>query len=283
MRPASEQPETYAETNADHCIAPLQAATRGDGLIGEDVTPNAAHIAGLPAFIANPVAPRFTVRGEVFISKRDFAAVNAAREAAGLDLFSTARNAAAGSLRLLDSNLVAQRRLSFAAFELLVPQPSEAAAEADHDDNSPAASSIDTPAVAGTGMRAAELKPVVGRVNGRESTAPAQSQQQQQQQSDCVSMPRLTGQWECLRTLDAMGFATVSDQSVRCAGVEHAISAAERFLESREELEYEVDGCVLKVDDLAVRVLVASTLLPAVARACRRWCSTNSRGEVQHY
>lgn len=257
------------------------------------MTPNAAHIAGLPAFIPNPVAPRFTVRGEVFISKRDFAAVNAAREAAGLDLFSTARNAAAGSLRLLDSNLVAQRRLSFAAFELLVPQTTEAAAEADHDDSSPAASSIDTPAVAGTGMRAAELKPVVGRVNGSESTAPAQSPQQQQlqqqrqlqqqQQSDCVSTPRLTGQWECLRTLDAMGFATVSDQSVRCAGVEHAISAAERFLESREDLAYEVDGCVLKVDDLAVRILIASTLLPAVARACRRWCSTNSRGEVQHY
>lgn len=89
----------------------ISAATRGDGLVGEDVTQNARAIKSVPLQI--PYAGRIEIRGETLIAKSDFDALNDERAANGESLFSNPRNAAAGSLRQLDSAIVAKRKLKF--------------------------------------------------------------------------------------------------------------------------------------------------------------------------
>ncbi|HUE79719.1 MAG TPA: NAD-dependent DNA ligase LigA [Sphingomicrobium sp.] len=90
------------------------AATRGDGTVGEDVTPNARTIRDIPQRISG--APEvLEVRGEVFMSKTDFAALNERQEAAGGKIFANPRNAAAGSLRQKDPTITAARPLRFLA------------------------------------------------------------------------------------------------------------------------------------------------------------------------
>ena len=94
----------------------LRAATRGDGQVGEDVTANVAHIADIPQALPGGVPEVFEVRGEVYMSRADFAALNAAQEMAGGKLFANPRNAAAGSLRQKDASVTAKRPLRFWAY-----------------------------------------------------------------------------------------------------------------------------------------------------------------------
>ncbi len=92
----------------------IRAATRGDGQVGEDVTPNVAHIADIPQQLATDNPPDvFEVRGEVYMEKQAFAALNAAQQEAGDKLFANPRNAAAGSLRQKDASVTAERPLRF--------------------------------------------------------------------------------------------------------------------------------------------------------------------------
>ena len=91
----------------------VRAATRGDGQVGEDVTPNVAHIADIPQRLPDGVPDIFEVRGEVYMSKADFAALNASQEEAGGKIFANPRNAAAGSLRQKDASVTASRPLKF--------------------------------------------------------------------------------------------------------------------------------------------------------------------------
>ena len=93
----------------------VRAATRGDGMVGEDVTPNVAHIADIPQMLRGKVPAVFEIRGEVYMAKQDFAALNAAQQKAEARLFATPRNAAAGSLRQKDANVTAARPLRFLA------------------------------------------------------------------------------------------------------------------------------------------------------------------------
>jgi DNA ligase (NAD+) len=95
----------------------IRAATRGDGTTGEDVTPNVRTIRAVPLRLSAAGVPRLLeVRGEVYFPKKAFRALNTAREEAGEPIFANPRNAAAGSLRLLDSRITAERRLSMSLY-----------------------------------------------------------------------------------------------------------------------------------------------------------------------
>ncbi len=94
-----------------------QAATRGDGSTGEDVTDNVRTMRSIPLRLKGEHAPKLIdVRGEVLMLKRDFAALNERQRAAGQREFANPRNAAAGSLRQFDSKISAQRSLVFFAY-----------------------------------------------------------------------------------------------------------------------------------------------------------------------
>ncbi|MBS1220475.1 MAG: ligase, NAD-dependent [Proteobacteria bacterium] len=96
----------------------VQAATRGDGETGEDVTQNVRTIQVVPLRLQGAVPEVLEVRGEVYMSRPDFERYNARQRAAGLPTLVNPRNGAAGSIRQLDPNLAAKRPLSFFAYGL---------------------------------------------------------------------------------------------------------------------------------------------------------------------
>jgi len=100
----------------------VRAATRGDGVTGEDVTANVGTIASLPRRLEGKAIPtRFEARGEVFMPLTAFEALNARQGEAGERLFANPRNAAAGSLRQKDPRITASRALDFFAYQLALP------------------------------------------------------------------------------------------------------------------------------------------------------------------
>ncbi len=94
-----------------------QGLTRGDGRVGEDVTANVKTIHSIPLYIEN-APPYLEVRGEVYMPRKSFIALNEARDEAGIMPFANCRNAAAGSLRQLDPHVTASRNLAFFAYAL---------------------------------------------------------------------------------------------------------------------------------------------------------------------
>lgn len=95
----------------------VRGATRGDGQVGEDVTENLRTVRSIPLKIPG-APPRLIVRGEVYMPKKVFHALNEERERRGEALFANPRNAAAGSLRQLDPKVAASRRLDIAVFNI---------------------------------------------------------------------------------------------------------------------------------------------------------------------
>ncbi len=95
----------------------VQGATRGDGTTGEDVTANLRTISVIPARLAEPVS--IEARGEVFMPKAEFKRINEEREEAGLALYANPRNSGAGSLRQIDPQVTAGRKLSAWFYQLV--------------------------------------------------------------------------------------------------------------------------------------------------------------------
>lgn len=109
----------------------VQAVTRGDSFIGEDVTNNVRTITNVPLRLredpeaAHLLVGRTEIRGEIVMLKKDFEALNKRQEAAGKPVFANPRNLAAGTIRQLDPRLVAERPLTFMAYDLIRDAPEE--------------------------------------------------------------------------------------------------------------------------------------------------------------
>ncbi|MDE0581745.1 NAD-dependent DNA ligase LigA [Planococcus sp. A6] len=159
----------------------VRGLTRGDGRVGEDITVNLRTVRSIPLKLKEPVS--IEVRGEVFMPKKSFHALNEDREERGEELFANPRNAAAGSLRQLDSKIAAKRNLD--VFIYGIGGDGETYGLNDHD--------------------------------------------------------------ESLRYLTDLGFKTNSERKV-CRSVEEVLAYIEQWTDGRNQLSYEIDGIVIKVN-----------------------------------
>jgi DNA ligase (NAD+) len=171
-----------------------QAATRGDGRTGEDVTENVRTIHNVPATLGEAVRGRVEVRGEAFLAKADFEELNRRQRALGVKEFANPRNAAAGSLRQKDARVSAARPLSFLTYQLV-----------DLDRSFSFTRYVDT-----------------------------------------------------LHQLAQWGFLTAKETLVE-VGIDEMVARSDWFQEHRHDLMYEIDGVVIKIDDLHRRSLLGST------------------------
>lgn len=133
----------------------VYAATRGDGAVGEDVTANARTVADIPELLAGACPDVLEVRGEIYMTKQDFAELNRRQEAAGKPTYVNPRNTAAGSLRQLDASATAERPLKFFAY-----------AWGDVSELPAATQSGMIEALAGYGFK---VNPLTGRFDGAEA------------------------------------------------------------------------------------------------------------------
>src|SRR5271157_5555389 len=170
----------------------VQAVTRGDGLIGEEVTENARTIRSLPLRVKTKLGA-FEVRGETVMNRRAFERLNAERDERGLARFANPRNAAAGSLRVLEPQVTASRRLDYYTYFLLVD-----------------------------------------------------------------GQPAFDHHWTSLEELSRMGFK-VNPHRKLCRSVEEVLAFCAGWEARREELAYEIDGVVLKVDSVEQQRLLGFT------------------------
>jgi DNA ligase (NAD+) len=121
-----EQIDFYCELKIDGLAIELMyehtifsvGATRGDGTVGEDITQNLRTVQSIPLSI-EAQEPEYIVRGEVFLSKKEFAAINEVQKKKGLPLYANPRNVAAGSVRQLDPKITASRNLDFFAYDII--------------------------------------------------------------------------------------------------------------------------------------------------------------------
>ncbi len=178
----------------------VRGATRGDGMRGEDVTPNVRTIRAIPLALKSPIPGRIEVRGEVFLPRAQFERINKEREDEGQPLFQNPRNAAAGTMRNLEPALVAKRRLSAFVYQLVAP--------------------------------GRDLPPQAGSY--------------------------LKSHADTLRALKDAGLP-VETHWQRCTGIDAIIAFCNQWAEARKELEFDTDGVVVKVDDLALRERLGTT------------------------
>jgi DNA ligase (NAD+) len=196
------------------------AATRGDGVTGEDVTANVATIHNVPHRLSIPAPHHLEVRGEVYMPTAEFAALNERAAAEGTKTFANPRNAAAGSLRQKDPSVTATRPLSFWAYQI---------GEMD-----------------GSVPEEAKGK---GRSTKRAAGRP--------QPSSASAWPPAS-QSASLDLLRQAGFP-VSPDSRTVHGVAAAFARCHELEAHRHDLPYEVDGVVVKVDDLALHQRLGAT------------------------
>lgn len=170
----------------------VRGATRGDGTVGEDVTQNIKTINSIPLTIDAPLS--FCLRGEVYMPRKVFYALNEEREASGQQLLANPRNAAAGSLRQLDPKVCADRRLDIFIFNLQE-----------------------------------------GDIYGNGEAPVSHS--------------------DTLDTIRELGFTTLRDR-IKATSYEEIIEHIEKLGAMRDELPYDIDGVVIKIDTLSDRVKI---------------------------
>ena len=175
-----------------------QAATRGNGRVGDLVTVNARTIRTLPLRLPAGRPPRLLVRAETYMSRSAFAALNEERGKAGRELYANPRNTTAGTVRLLDSREVARRRLDLACYEWVQPAAGE------------------------------------GGEEHRRSHG------------------------ESLAALTDLGLP-VNDSWRRCKGLKEVVAYCTEWQERRGELDFDIDGVVVKVDDPELRERLGAT------------------------
>ncbi|WIF94063.1 NAD-dependent DNA ligase LigA [Caminicella sporogenes] len=168
----------------------VRGATRGDGLIGEDVTNNLRTVKSIPLALLENID--IEVRGEVYISKKKFADLNKRQEESGQPVFANPRNAAAGSLRQLDPKVTASRPLDIFIFSIL-------------------------------------------KIEGKD----------------------LNKHSEGLEYLKKLGFKTSKYEL--CKNINEVIQLCKKWHEKRHELPFEIDGLVIKVNDLNKHEILGTT------------------------
>ncbi|AUX10668.1 DNA ligase (NAD+) [Halalkaliarchaeum desulfuricum] len=230
----------------------VRAATRGDGQRGDDVTEQVRTIRAVPMRLRGDPPSVLAVRGEVYMPKDDFRAYNRERVEAGEEPFANPRNAAAGTLRQLDPDIVAERPLSIYFFDVLAwetdPDPDalpdalpEASADGSRDEESEAAAGADDQ------LTLDALGEVV------DSEDETESRDDGSQLSDAGVRP---GGREQPAT-HAAEFSAFREFGLRVAhehveqvdDIEAAVDYRDRMMELREELPFEIDGTVVKVND----------------------------------
>lgn len=178
----------------------VRGATRGDGVRGEEVTPNVRTIRAIPLSLRGGPVGRVEVRGEVYLPRASFERINKEREESGEPLFANPRNAAAGTMRNLDPGLVARRGLSAFVYQLVLPD--------------------------GDG-----------------------SLEVQEAASSHAAMLTALGQWRL----------PVERHHQACSGIDEVIAFCARWADGRRDLNFDTDGVVIKVDDLALRERLGTT------------------------
>ena len=179
----------------------VRGATRGDGVRGEEVTPNVRTIRAIPLTLTDDVPGRVEVRGELFLPRAQFERINKERELEGEPLFQNPRNAAAGTMRNLEPALVAKRKLSAFTYQLIVS-----------------------------------------------ATEELQPEGWSYPQSHSSTLERLRN----------LGFPVESHWQ-RCDGIDAVIAFCNAWADKRHDLEFDTDGVVVKVDDLALREKLGTT------------------------
>ena len=166
-----------------------KSSTRGDGYVGEDITENVKTISGLPHKLTHPCPEVVDVRGEVYFNLVDFQKLNRSQEELGEKTFANPRNAAAGSLRQLDSKVTASRPLRIFCY--------------------------------GVGRISSELEN--------------------------------SSQTDILRCFKAWGLPVNLDETVCARGADEVLETYDNFLNRRDSLPFEIDGMVVKVNQLALQ------------------------------
>ena len=174
----------------------VRGATRGDGRVGENITQNLRTIKSIPLRLDGKLARlnRLEIRGEVYMPRRAFARLNRQLEADGQAPFANPRNAAAGSLRLLDSRITARRPLDVFLYTLGYAEP----------------------------------------------THPA------------------TSHWDALQAL-SQGGCRINPRAACCGTIDEVVAYCRKLEAERNELDYETDGVVVKIDDLALQAAFGAT------------------------
>lgn len=219
----------------------VRGATRGDGISGEEITQNVRTIRSIPLRLAldNP-PPLIEVRGEAFLPLDSFEQINQERADAGDALFANPRNAAAGTLRQLDSRIVARRRLDFFAYTLHILK----------DEGGGMRDEI-------TQMRLPEPTVVKDEGGGMkdeisQTTAIAEETLAATRLHPSSLLPPPSSQWECLELLKTMGFRVNPERQV-CPTLADVQSYCDRWAIERTQLPYLTDGVVVKINSLALQ------------------------------